>query len=393
MNTFATDLPRQTSAIFPSPADYPNSPLSQVLNQPLALGLFLPIHAGGWSSSTLPKSTNWSFEYNKALTLKAEELGFDLVFGVASWNKKGGQGGVRTGEGLDSFIATAALAAVTKRILLISTLHVLYGPWHPLHLAKFGATLDHISGGRWGVNVVTGHRASEHEMFGWDRIEHDHRYELAEEFVEVMQRLWTETENLSYSGRSSWKLKDAYVTPRPLYGRPILVNATGSDAGIAYAARFSDIVFITSPTGSQIDDALTSLPAHTGRVKQSAESLGRRVRTLLNPTIICRETEKEAWEYHDAIVAHIDRGALFDRRDSDAHAWKGRIGRETDASRAVGGNVQIIGSPERIVERFQQLKAAGVDGLQLTFYDFEPDLAFFGDRVLPLLKEAGLRHP
>jgi len=127
-------------------------------------------------------------------------------------------------------------------------------------------------------------------------------------------------------------------------------------------------------------------------VKQSAESLGRRVRTLLNPTIICRETEKEAWDYHDAIVAHIDLGALFDRSDSDAHAWRGRIGRETDASRAIGGNVQIIGSPDQIVERFQQLKAAGIDGLQLSFYDFEPDLAFFGERVLPLLKEAGLRH-
>jgi len=393
MNSVVQERTSQTSRIFPSPADYPNSPLSNVLQQPLILGLFLPIHAGGWSSSTLPRSTTWTFDYNKALTLKAEELGFDLVFGVANWSKKGGAGGQRTGEGLDSFIATASLAAVTKKILLISTLHVLYGPWHPLHLAKFGATLDHISGGRWGINVVTGHRASEHEMFGWNRIEHDHRYELAEEFVEVLQRLWIETENLSYEGLSSWKLKDAYVTPRPLYGRPILVNATGSDAGIAYAGRYSDIVFITSPTGSQIEDALSSLPAHTARVKQSATNFGRSIRTLLNPTIICRETEKEAWEYHDAIVDHIDRDAIkgFQRTDSDAHAWKGRIGRETDASRAVGGNVQIVGTPEQIVDYFRRLKAAGVDGVQLTFYDFEPDLAFFGERVLPLLKEAGLR--
>lgn len=384
----------QASRIFVSPADFPDSPLSRVLKQPLALGLFLPIHAGGWSSSTLPRTTDWSFTYNKALTLKAEELGFDLVFGVANWSKKGGTGGVRTGEGLDSFIATAALAAVTKEILLISTLHILYGPWHPLHLAKFGATLDHISGGRWGINMVTGHRASEHEMFGWERIEHDHRYELADEFVEVLQRLWTETEDLSYSGRSSWKLKDAYVTPRPLYGRPILVNATGSDAGISYAGRHSDIVFITSPTGSQIEDALASLPAHTARVKQTARNFGRQVRTLLNPTIICRATEKEAWDYHDAIVNHIDHEAVqgFQRGDSDAHAWKGRIGRETDASRAVGGNVQIIGSPEQIVDYFERLKAAGVDGVQLTFYDFEPDLRFFGEHVLPLLKAAGLRH-
>jgi FMNH2-dependent dimethyl sulfone monooxygenase len=48
-----------------------------------------------------------------------------------------------------------ALSAITQRILLILAIHVLFGPWHPLHLAKFGATIDHISGGPWGINVVT----------------------------------------------------------------------------------------------------------------------------------------------------------------------------------------------------------------------------------------------
>ena len=65
---------------------------------------------------------------------------------------KGGYGGVSKyrEDSLDPFIAVTALSAITERILLISTVHVLFGPWHPLHLAKFGATLDHISGGRWG---------------------------------------------------------------------------------------------------------------------------------------------------------------------------------------------------------------------------------------------------
>ena len=69
-------------------------------------------------------------------------------------------------ESLDSFIAIGSLAAITHRILLISTLHILYGNLHPLHLAKFGATLDHISGGRWGLNMVTGHSVDEAGMFG-----------------------------------------------------------------------------------------------------------------------------------------------------------------------------------------------------------------------------------
>lgn len=120
-----------------SPADIGGSPLHSVLQQPFLLGLFLPIQNGGWSPSLLERTTDWSFDYNKQLTIDAEALGFDLVFGLAEWNAKGGYGGeMRYREqSIDPFMTTAALSAVTSRILLISTLHILYGPWHPLHLA------------------------------------------------------------------------------------------------------------------------------------------------------------------------------------------------------------------------------------------------------------------
>lgn len=395
MSTIDTTFLRASKEAIASPTDYPQSPLSQALRQPVLLGLFLPIHHGGWSSSNLPRTTDWSFDYNAKLTQKAEELGFDLVFGYSTWQPKGGQGPTRTEAGLDAFIATASLAAITSRILLISTIHVLYGPWHPIHLAKFGATLDHISKGRWGINVVTGHRAYEHELFGWSQIEHDRRYELADEFVTVLKRLWSETENFSYKSQSSWQFKDAYISPRPLYGRPILVNATGSDAGIEFAGRHSDIVFITSPGGGDIESALSSLPAHTVRVKQSAIANGRQVRTLLNPLIVVRETEKEAEEYAQAIIDHADYQSIAGRSgvSSDAHAWRGhhKGNLRHGVGSAIGGNVQLIGSPEQITEQILQLNKAGVDGFQLAFYDFEPDLDFFGKRVLPLLKQAGLR--
>ncbi|AFY32755.1 LLM class flavin-dependent oxidoreductase [Calothrix sp. PCC 7507] len=378
---------------FPSPTDFALSPLSQALKQPVLLGLFLPIQAGGWSGSTLPRTTDWSFDYNKDLVLKAESLDFDLVFALSQWLPKGGYGGVFNGQALDSFVTTAALTSLTQKILLISTIHVLYGPIHPLHLAKYGATLDHISGGRWGINVVTGHRAVEHEMFGWPRIEHDHRYELAAEFIEVVQRLWADDDNFSFEGKSSWKLGGGFVTPKPKYGRPVLVNATGSDAGISFAARYSDIVFITSPGTSDFAGSIEVLPAHAARVKQAARDIGREVRTLLNPMVISRETESETWAYHDAIVAHADPDSPngFHRLNSDAHAWRGRRGIDAPKRRAIGGNIEVIGTPEQVVEQFLQLKQAGIDGLQLSFFDFKEDLEFFGDRILPLMKQAGLR--
>jgi FMNH2-dependent dimethyl sulfone monooxygenase len=150
------------------PAQFPESPFSGILHQPLILGLFLPVQSGGWSASLLPRTTDWRFDYNAALTRRAEALGFDLVFGLAQWTSKGGYGGVSKyrEDSLDPFIAVTALSAITERILLISTIHVLFGPWHPLHVAKFGATIDHISGGRWGINVVTGYSPREARMFG-----------------------------------------------------------------------------------------------------------------------------------------------------------------------------------------------------------------------------------
>ena len=143
---------------FREPGDIPESPLARVLQQPFLLGLFLPIQDGGWTPSTLPRTTTWAFDYNAALAKRAEELGFDLVFGLAQWTPKGGHGGeIRYREiSIDSFMTVAALAPITSRILLISTIHVLYGPWHPMHLAKFGATLDHNF--RWTLGRQYRHR-------------------------------------------------------------------------------------------------------------------------------------------------------------------------------------------------------------------------------------------
>lgn len=375
-----------------SPTDFPDSPLARVMKQPMLLGLFLPIQSGGWSPSKLPRSTSWEFDYNARLTQRAEELGFDLVFGLAQWMGKGGTGGTIhfREQSLDPFITATSLAVITQRIILISTIHILYGSWHPLYLAKFGATIDHISHGRWGLNVVTGFVPSEARMFGNEQIAHDTRYVMASEFTEMMKALWASNENLSVEGQY-WRLIDAFVTPKPRFGRPPLVNATGSPAGIAYAARHSDLVFITSPGGGQVDAALAALPKHNDEIKSKASELEREVKTIINPMIICRSTEQEARAYYDSIVAAADveaiEGFIGRRLSGDAKGWKTDLG----AYRAVGGNMQIVGSPTQIVERFLQLKKAGCDGVQLTFFDFAADLEFFGSEVLPLMKQAGLR--
>ncbi len=365
--------------------------LRRATRQPLMVGLFLPHQQGAWSPSAAPRGTEWSFDYNARLARRADELGFDLVFALAQWLPKGGYGGeIKFRENtLDPFITSAGLAPLTKRVLLIATVHILYG-WHPLHLAKYGAVIDHMSGGRWGLNVVTGYKKSEFRMFGLAPVAHDARYAMADEFTTVMRRLWSEDRPLNFEGRW-WRTEEAYVAPKPVHNRIVLVSAASSPAGIDYAARHSDIIFVTSPAGAEAKAALEALPAHTARVREAARAHGREVKIVINPHVICRDSEREAKAQYRRILAGADPVALDNFvgafRSGDQASWR----RHKKSSWAVGGNVHLVGSPEQIVEWFQRLRQAGLDGVQINFFDFLPELEFFGARVLPLMREAGLR--
>ncbi len=85
----------------------------------------------------------------------------------------------------------------------------------------------------------------------------------------MVERLWSEDEELTFDGRF-WKTKKAFVAPKPVNGRCILVSAASSGAGFAYATRHSDLIFITSP-------------AHNAQIKAAARENGREVRTIINP--------------------------------------------------------------------------------------------------------------
>ena len=108
--------------------------------------------------------------------------------------------------------------------------------------------------------------------------------------------------------------------------------------------------------------------------------------------VLCRDTEKEAHHLAKQIIEHADPIAtdnfLRPFEEGDQASWKG-----FDRSSAVlGGNVNLIGNPQHMVDWFIRLKEAGCDGIQISFFDFLPDLDHFGKKVLPLMIEAGLRE-
>ena len=368
----------------------------------MLLGLFIPIQNGGWSPSLASRTTDWSFEYNLKCTRQAEAFGFDFVFGLGQWHKRGGYGGLTNyhEQHIDPLVVSAGLAAATSRIGIISTTHVLYG-WHPTLLAKLSATIDHMSAGRFGLNIVTGYKPFEFEMFGQDPVPHDDRYLMAEEFTEQMQNLWAAEDDITTSGRF-WSMRNAFVTPKPKNQRPTMVSAGSSAPGLEFARKFSDMLFITSPVyPGDIYSTIDALPDYIRKVRRATEREGARLRLLINPLILCRETQKEVDEYYEMIAGQPDIEAINAlvgtmTASGDHESWKGAGESRPDAAslgrQAAGGNVLIVGTPDVVAKQIEGLYDAGVDGVQLSFFDYLPDLKFFGERVLPILRRDGYRQ-
>ena len=213
------------------------TPLERVLAQPLIMGLFLPLQSGAWNTTTLARGTDWRFPYNAQCTIRAEELGFDLVFGLAQWLGKNGYGGEMAFReyAMDPLMVTAGLSSVTKRILLISTVHVLYG-WHPLQLAKLGATLDQMSGGRLILGVGLGTNAEDLVQYG---LSPDRRVRRFIEHVEIIKALWTQ-DNVDYKG-DFYELASTNIAPKPAQNpHPPMWFGANADAAIRRALKYAD---------------------------------------------------------------------------------------------------------------------------------------------------------
>ena len=195
---------------------------------------------------------------------------------------------------------------------LFSTAHITYR-FHPLHIAKFGATIDHISNGRWGLNIVSGYSAKEMAAFGFKQpIGHDEAYDMADEFVCLMKHLWHEEERFDFEGKY-YQAYGAIVAPRPTRRpRPILMNAGASERGLDFGARHSDWIFATMP----------DLPAYAERINHIhtlAAKYGRKVRCATMIWVLPDATDELASRKYEWIESEIDKPAVLNFLASRAH--------------------------------------------------------------------------
>ncbi len=350
-------------------------------SEKIKFAYWVPNVSGGLIVSNIEQRTSYDFDYNRKLAQIAEQSGFEYALSQIRFTA--GYGAEYQHESVS--FSHALLAATTKLRVIAA---ILPGPWDPVVVAKQLTTIDILTGGRIAVNVVSGWFKGEFQAIGQPWLEHDERYRRSEEFIDVLKGIWT-TDNFSYSG-DFYRFHNFTLKPKPLQQpHPEVFQGGSSRAARDMASRVSNWYFTNGNTvdgiKAQIDDIKSKAAVHNHKVK-----IG------VNAFIIARDTEAEA----KAVLAEIIEKANPEAVNAFGHEVKqaGAASPEGEGNWAKstfedlvqyndGFKTNLIGTPQQIAERIVALKAIGVDLILSGFLHFQEEVAYFGEKVLPLVRE------
>jgi FMNH2-dependent dimethyl sulfone monooxygenase len=352
----------------------------------MKLGVFcLNISGGMMMSSAAKQELDWS--ENVEVARKAEEAGWEFLLPLGRWRGHGGPTNPNA-EQYDPFTWAAAIAAVTERIHVFATCHVPI--YHPMLAAKMAATVDNISGGRFGLNIVSGWNALEFGMFGIDQLPHDERYVQSAEWLDVMERLWTEPGEVNHDGRY-YRVDRGYLQPKPIQQpRPLIVSAGTSPAGLDFALTRADVCFQGGPDWNFIEETAQ-------RTQKRSAELGRQVEILNFCSVVIKDTEKEARDYFNWYVDECGdfeaAGGLLDLQLSgDSRSLPPEMARTLARAFIAGwGALPLVGTAEQVVDQLVRMKKTGYSGVALGWLDYVEGIDRFNAEAIPLMREAGLR--
>jgi len=342
------------------------------------LGVFLPIANGGWILSSNAPRLDGSYQYNRQVALLAEETGLDFIMAMAKWRGYGGPN-EHWRYALDAQILMAALAAITRRVKVWTTVHTLLQ--NPAVTAKMISTLDHISGGRAGLNVVTGSYKGEFDqMNAWSKdVGHDERYDLAEEWVTIIKRLWTEPA-VNFEGKY-FTMTDCQSDPKPIK-KPFLVCAGTSTRGMRFTVDEMDAMFVGGPN----DEAIAKIST---KAKAMARESGRTIKTYVMMTLVIGATDAEAEAQAAYFRAGFDEQACFGMMRAYGFI-DSEIGHENSfvqSARSGFMSARIIGSADSVARRIIEiLEYCELDGMMLIFPDYIASMPVFAREIMPQIR-------
>jgi dimethylsulfone monooxygenase len=349
------------------------------------LGVFSANSDGGLALTRVPE--RWPARWSEIVEVAqmADRAGIEFFLPIARWKGFGGELNSREWS-YETFTFAAGLAGVTERIALFSTVHV---PMvHPVYAAKALATVDHASNGRAGLNIVCGWNPEEFALFGLPMIED--RYAQGLEWFEIMSRIYTEPAPFDFHGKF-YDLKNVSGKPPPLQQpRPVTLNAAFSPPGREFAAKAADFLFTTFV---EIEGGR----AHIDDMKARAARAGRAIGVYTTCHVVCRDSQAQAEDYYEHYAVTMADHASVDFYTGQKEKFSGsheaeayRLHRKRFAAGA--GTYPLVGTPRHIADEMVRMHDVGFAGTTISFVNFKNELPYFIERVLPLLRAAGLRE-
>ncbi len=334
-------------------------------------GFWLPVF-GGWLRNVEEEGMEPTWAYASRLARRAEELGYDLTL-IAELNLNDIKG--VEAPSLDAWTTAAALAAITSKLELMVAVRPSFH--NPALLAKQAANIDHISGGRLTLNVVSSWWADEASKYGIHFDEHDDRYARTGEWLDVLNGCWSQ-QNFSYDG-AYYKVADNVLAPKPLsQPRPRLYAGGESETAKNLISSKCDAYLMHGDS-----------PTTVGRKIEDMRE--RRARAGLPPMIygvagyaIVRDTaeaaQKEVLRITD--VQQSAQGYKNYRQWVTGSKLEQKISLEDYSVSNRGLRTGLVGTPDQVKEQLANFSAAGVDLVLLQSSPQLEEMERFAEQVM-----------
>ena len=235
----------------------------------LKIGLFGSNCSSGRAVTLVPERWTGNWEDNLALAKMSDAAGIEFMLPVGRWKGYGGDTDYM-GTSLETITWATGLLGHTKRLIVFGTVHAPL--FHPLIAAKQFVTADHVSEGRFGLNIVVGWNEDEFQMLGVSQRDHEQRYDYAQEWLEAVKLAWGPQDDFEYAGQFV-KLKNVRSKPKPYGGsRPLIMNAGASPTGRAFAIRNCDAFFTQADRTSMAETARNACKRRRTKPRRTARS-------------------------------------------------------------------------------------------------------------------------
>lgn len=341
----------------------------------MKFGYWTPIF-GGWLRNVENENMPATFDYVKEVAQAAEKLGFDMTLVAELFlnDIKGPEADV-----LDAWSTAAALAAVTEKIEILTAIRP--GYHNPAVIAKQAANIDHISNGRFTLNLVSAWWEEEARQYAGQFTAHDDRYDRVEEYIDVLKGLWTE-DTFSYDGKY-YHIENAHLYPKPVqHPHPVLYAGGESPRGKQAIVDKCDAYVMHGGTVEEIATKIAGMQ----RLKEEAGKAPF-TRFGMAAYVICRDTEEEAQAELARITNVKDTSGYAGYDDFTSKSQlEQKIALEDYSVSNRGLRSNLIGTPEQIADRILEYEKVGLDLLILQFSPHLEEMERFAKQVKPLVE-------